>query len=137
MRVKSALICAIYSKSLVVDLSASKESIGRLNNLISVDVTEIQNFCCYSHYIWATPLEIILSSSLLFSVLGISALSGMFLMILSLIFGFFVSRRLEYYQDQLLKNKDKRMEIMNEVLQVSFLPFSPPLTLSHMVFIVM
>ncbi len=27
--------------------------------------------------------------------------------------------RMEEYQDELLKNKDKRMEIINEVLQVS------------------
>lgn len=35
---KAALIAAIYNKALSVDLSASKESVGKLNNLISVDV---------------------------------------------------------------------------------------------------
>jgi hypothetical protein len=37
-RVRAALIGAIYSKALSVDLAGSKESVGKLNNLISVDV---------------------------------------------------------------------------------------------------
>jgi hypothetical protein len=36
---KAALIDAIYQKSLTVDLSSSKESVGKLNNMISVDVS--------------------------------------------------------------------------------------------------
>lgn len=39
IRVKGALIAAIYNKALSVDLTASKESVGKLNNLISVDVS--------------------------------------------------------------------------------------------------
>jgi hypothetical protein len=38
VRVRAALIAAIYNKALSVDLTASKESVGKLNNLISVDV---------------------------------------------------------------------------------------------------
>ena len=38
IRIRGALIASIYNKALSVDLSASKESIGKINNLISVDV---------------------------------------------------------------------------------------------------
>jgi hypothetical protein len=37
--VKGALIGAIYNKALSVDLTASKEGVGKLNNLMSVDVS--------------------------------------------------------------------------------------------------
>lgn len=100
VRIKAALIGCIYSKALQVNLSASKESmgkfsltsqvyshlskpartIGKLNNLISVDVSEIQSFWCYSHFMWSTPYEIIIATSLLFTVLGKAALAGIITM---------------------------------------------------------
>ncbi len=47
VRVKGALIAAIYNKALSVDLSASKESVGKLNNLISVDVSVSSLHCIF------------------------------------------------------------------------------------------
>ena len=38
VRIKSALVGAVYNKALTADLHACQESSGRLNNLISVDV---------------------------------------------------------------------------------------------------
>ena len=93
IRIKAALISSIYSKSLTVDLSASKESVGKLNNLISVDVNEIQSFCSYSHFIWSTPLEILISTLLLFIVLGHAAVVGLIIMIVSLILAYFIGEK--------------------------------------------
>jgi hypothetical protein len=93
IRVKSTLIALIYQKALQIDLSASKESIGKLNNLVSVDVTEIQNFSAYSMYIWCTPYEILLSTTLLFAVIGKAAIAGMLFMVLSLLFGWVFGNR--------------------------------------------
>ncbi len=61
-------------------------------NLMSVDVSEIQEFCVYSHYLWCMPLEILISTALLFTVLGYAALVGLVVMILSLFAGFYLSR---------------------------------------------
>jgi ABC-type multidrug transport system fused ATPase/permease subunit len=116
IRVKAALIGLIYRKALKIDLSASKESVGMLNNLISVDVGEIQSFCSYSHFMWSTPLEIFLASSLLFVVLGRAAIAGMLVMVIALFIGLVIGKRLEHLQDNMLKNKDKRIAIMHEVL---------------------
>lgn len=38
IRIRGALIACVYNKALSVDLGASKESVGKINNLISVDV---------------------------------------------------------------------------------------------------
>lgn len=93
VRVRAALIGSIYQKSLQVDLSASKESIGRLNNLISVDVGEIQNFWAYSHFMWSTPFEITIAASLLYVVLGKAAIAGIVTMVLFMVFGFYLGTR--------------------------------------------
>ena len=39
---RGALISAIYQKSLIADLSQYKEGLGKVNNLISVDVQAVQ-----------------------------------------------------------------------------------------------
>ncbi len=41
IRIRSSVISLIYHKSLVVDLTTSKEGIGKINNLISVDAQVI------------------------------------------------------------------------------------------------
>jgi hypothetical protein len=93
IRAKSALICTMYKKALTVDMSSSRESVGKLNNLISVDVTDIQNFLAYSHYVWSTPLEICLSTALLFMVIGKAAAAGMLVMILTIAVGILMGKR--------------------------------------------
>eukprot|EP00981_Chlorochromonas_danica_P014077 scaffold7273_cov349-Ochromonas_danica.AAC.5 len=90
IRMKAALISTIYQKSLQVDLGASKESVGKLNNLISVDVSQIQEFWCYSHYLWSTALEITIATGMLFLVLGKAALAGIITMALSMSLGFYL-----------------------------------------------
>lgn len=116
IRINASLISAVYNKSLRVDLTSSKESVGKLNNLISVDIRSIQEFCSYSHFIWATPFEMAIAMVLLFSVLGYAAWAGVFVMILALWIGMWIAKVLEAYQKQLLKEKDTRIGIINEVL---------------------
>eukprot|EP01035_Chromulina_nebulosa_P017873 gene17873-23489_t len=70
IRVKSALISAVYKKSLTVDLTTLNEGVGKVNNLISVDVAAVQDFFAYSHFLWSTPYEIVICMTLLFLVLG-------------------------------------------------------------------
>ena len=76
-----------------MDLSASKESVGKLNNLISVDVGEIQSFCAYSHYLWCTPYEVLICCVLLFMVLGPAAWGGIVLMVSALYIGYLIQHR--------------------------------------------
>jgi ABC-type multidrug transport system fused ATPase/permease subunit len=116
MRVRAALVTAIYEKALVVNLAAYKEGPGKINNLISVDVNNVQEFACYSHFLWGTMYNIILCLSLLYLVLGIAALWGLAMMMIFMVFGLVVSKLLEKYQGDVLKDKDKRMSIVNEVL---------------------
>jgi hypothetical protein len=114
--VKSAVISIIYDKAFRIDLTDYKEGIGKINNLISVDVGIIQDFACYAHFLWATPYEMCVSITLLFIVLGPAALGGLVVMIVTMLFGLFLGSILEKYQAQMLSNKDKRMTVVNEIL---------------------
>ena len=54
VRVGAALISVLYKKSLTVDLCAVGQGVGAVNNLISVDMKEVQEFACYAQYLWCT-----------------------------------------------------------------------------------
>ena len=119
IQIRSALVTAIYQKSLVVDLTATAESIGQLNNLISVDAGEIQSFCAYSHAIWSEAMEVGIGCTLLLMVLGTATIGGIIVMFLCIVLGLYMSKLCENYQETLMKSKDGRMGIISEVLNVS------------------
>eukprot|EP01031_Cornospumella_fuschlensis_P034552 gene34552-41835_t len=116
VRVRAALIGSIFKKSISVDLSASQESVGKLNNLISVDVGEIQYFFSYSNFLWSTLYEIFVAITLLCLVLGEAAFAGVIAMLLFMVVGFWLGAKLEGFQIKLLSKKDKRIATINEVL---------------------
>ena len=53
---------------------------------------DIQNFCSYSHWMWSTLLEIVISSCMLYFVLGKAAVGGMVVMVSSLALGLMISK---------------------------------------------
>ena len=61
----------------------------------------------------------IIGCALLLVVLGNATWGGIFVMLLSMIAGLYLSKKCEKYQEELLKNKDARMGIVSEVLNVS------------------
>ena len=77
LRVKTALISAIYRKS--VKLSAtgrSQMTVGETTNLMSIDTQKFMDLMLYLNMIWASPLQIALSVYFLWGILGPSALAG-------------------------------------------------------------
>jgi hypothetical protein len=53
---------------------------------------DIQWFCCYSHLVWATLVEILIVSSLLYVVLGRAAFGGLAVMGFSMCLGLTASK---------------------------------------------
>lgn len=116
IRIKASVISLIFNKALVVDLTATSDGIGKLNNMISVDASAIQNFMCYCHSIWSAFFEIMLSVWLLYLVLGPAAFAGVVGMIVSVPSCFYLTKLMTYYQDELLARKDSRMSSVSEIL---------------------
>jgi hypothetical protein len=59
---------------------------------------------------WSAPLQIILSLSLLWSFIGIAALSGLITMIIIVTFSLFLSRKTVSYQEKKFKLQDSRLK---------------------------
>ena len=80
--VKSALISAIYRKSLTVTAMAKKGSTsGEIVNLMSVDAQKITDMLPYLNMLWSSPLQITVAIYMLYQILGPSIIAGLVVMI--------------------------------------------------------
>nr|XP_055221298.1 multidrug resistance-associated protein 1 isoform X5 [Gorilla gorilla gorilla] len=83
MRIKTAVIGAVYRKALVITNSARKSStVGEIVNLMSVDAQRFMDLATYINMIWSAPLQVILALYLLWLNLGPSVLAGVAVMVL-------------------------------------------------------
>ncbi|XP_063922484.1 multidrug resistance-associated protein 1 isoform X3 [Zophobas morio] len=117
MRIRTALVSAIYKKSLKVSNKARKEStVGEIVNLMSVDAQKFIDLTAYINMIWSAPLQIILSLYFLWDILGPSVLAGLAVMIILIPINGYIANKVKVLQIKQMKNKDERVKLMNEVL---------------------
>uniref|UniRef100_A0A674K4E7 Multidrug resistance-associated protein 1 n=1 Tax=Terrapene triunguis TaxID=2587831 RepID=A0A674K4E7_9SAUR len=109
MRLKTAVIGAVYRKALVITNSARKTStVGEIVNLMSVDAQRFMDLATYINMIWSAPLQVILALYLLWQNLGPSVLAGVAVMILLVPVNAVMVAH--------MKSKDNRIKLMNEIL---------------------
>lgn len=117
MRIRTALVAAIYRKALRMSNAAKKEStVGEIVNLMSVDAQKFIDLTAYLNMIWSAPLQIILALYFLWDVLGPSVLAGLAVMIILIPINGYIANRVKVLQIKQMKNKDERVKLMNEVL---------------------
>jgi ABC-type multidrug transport system fused ATPase/permease subunit len=112
VRVGAAMLGLLYRKSLTVDLSAIKEGAGSVNNLISVDMKEVQDFVTYVQFLWSTVFEGAICLTLLFLILGPAALGGVAVLLVASPVGAYGTKKVDDYQTALLKDKDERIGVV-------------------------
>jgi ABC-type multidrug transport system fused ATPase/permease subunit len=116
VRVGAAIISLLYKKSLSVDLNAVGQGVGAVNNLISVDMKEVQDFACFVQYLWSTVFEVSICLFLLFEILGVAALGGIFVILIALPLGSYGTKILDSCQSALLADKDNRISVVQEAI---------------------
>lgn len=117
LRMRTALIAAIYRKALRMSNSARKEStVGEIVNLMSVDAQRFMDVTAYINMIWSAPLQIALALYFLWEILGPSVLSGLAVMIILIPVNALLAGKVRNLQIKQMKNKDERVKLMNEVL---------------------
>ncbi|XP_032125529.1 multidrug resistance-associated protein 1 isoform X2 [Sapajus apella] len=117
MRIKTAVIGAVYRKALVISNSARKSStVGEIVNLMSVDAQRFMDLATYINMVWSAPLQVILALYLLWLNLGPSVLAGVAVMVLMVPFNAVMAMKTKTYQVAHMKSKDNRIKLMNEIL---------------------
>nr|XP_056722202.1 multidrug resistance-associated protein 1-like [Euleptes europaea] len=117
MRLKTAVIGAVYRKALVITNSARKTStVGEIVNLMSVDAQRFMDLATYINMVWSAPLQVILALGLLWENLGPSVLAGVAVMLLLVPVNAVIAMKTKTYQVAHMKSKDNRIKLMNEIL---------------------
>lgn len=117
MRVRTALMAAVYKKALTVSNAIRKEStVGETVNLMSADAQKFMDLTNFIHLIWSSPMQIAISVVFLWQELKIAVLAGLGVMILLIPINAVLATKSKTFQTQNMKNKDKRMKLMNEIL---------------------
>ena len=92
-------------------------STGQIVNLMSTDSDRISEFSTWWFTMFAAPTELAIGIYFVYKLLGLSCFMGLSVMIICLPINHFNAKLLAKTQDQLMTARDKRVSLMNEVLQ--------------------
>ncbi|XP_041812547.1 multidrug resistance-associated protein 1 isoform X2 [Chelmon rostratus] len=117
MRLRTAIIGAVYRKALVISSAARRTStVGEIVNLMSVDAQRFMDLITYINMIWSAPLQVVLALYFLWQNLGPSVLAGVAVMVLLVPVNAVIAMKTKTYQVAQMKSKDNRIKLMNEML---------------------
>ncbi|XP_064405659.1 multidrug resistance-associated protein 1-like [Halichondria panicea] len=117
MRIRTAIITAVYDKSLRLSNKARRTStVGEIVNLMSVDAQRFMDLMTFIHTIWSAPLQIIIALVFLYDTMGPSIFAGFGVMLLMIPINAVIAAINRKLQVKQMLFKDSRIKLINEVL---------------------
>ncbi|CAO3698324.1 unnamed protein product [Rhizopus stolonifer] len=129
VRIRAMLNIEIYNKTLrrrdlSVDTKAEDDkkedvgsSTGTIVNLMSTDSNRVSEFATWWWTVLEAPAELGVGIYFLYTLLGKSCFLGLLVMIVILPINHYNAKMFASTQDKLMESRDKRISLMNEVLQ--------------------
>ncbi|KAF7728803.1 hypothetical protein EC973_005429, partial [Apophysomyces ossiformis] len=121
LRLSSMLQIEIYRKTFWrVDIAgehSKRSTSGKVVNLMGTDISRITNFLAYWFNLIESPAELAIGIYFLYSLLGYSCLLGFLVMVVMLPLNQYASKSFSSIQDDLMGASDRRVALMNELLQ--------------------
>ncbi|CAB3400604.1 unnamed protein product [Caenorhabditis bovis] len=116
-KIQIALSCAIYKKALRISNTVRKNrTTGEMVNLMAIDIDRFRMIIPQLQQYWSSPVQIILCLVLLWQIVGYSVLAGVVVMVSIIPLNFGLSVITKRWQLKLMKYKDERIKLVNEVL---------------------
>ncbi|KAG2143718.1 hypothetical protein DEU56DRAFT_792331 [Suillus clintonianus] len=153
-RIRVELMAAIYDKALkrqdysgIIDKDKAKEAadkkagikpvqnptaddpkagadVGKIVNLMAVDANRIAMMISGAYFIYGGPFEIIIATTFLYNLLGLSAFAGFVVLLAGWPLNSYVTKRSIRIQKGVSTSRDKRMAVLNELISaVKFIKF--------------
>eukprot|EP00123_Amoebidium_parasiticum_P018424 comp24199_c0_seq1/m.44437 comp24199_c0_seq1/g.44437 ORF comp24199_c0_seq1/g.44437 comp24199_c0_seq1/m.44437 type:complete len:1466 (-) comp24199_c0_seq1:528-4925(-) len=117
LRVRSAIVTAVYQKGLVLSNAARRESTqGEITNLMAVDAQRLMDLTTYLQVVWSGPFQIALALYFLYDCMGPAIFAGVGVMVVLLPLNAVVANFMSKLQKSLMKKKDERMVVVNETM---------------------
>ncbi|KII87771.1 hypothetical protein PLICRDRAFT_92667 [Plicaturopsis crispa FD-325 SS-3] len=98
------------------DDDAEFSSKAQVMTLMTTDVNRVSEFSTYIFSLVDSPIEIIIGSTFLYKLLGVSCFFGLAVTCLFLPMNHFAGKVVVGAQDNLMKARDERVALMNEIL---------------------
>ncbi|XP_070288640.1 ATP-binding cassette sub-family C member 2 [Myotis yumanensis] len=117
VNVRTTIMASVYKKALNLSNRARKlYTVGETVNLMSVDAQKLMDVTNFIHLLWSNVLQIVLSIYFLWIELGPSVLAGIGVMLLLIPANGIIATKNKAIQAKNMNKKDKRLKIMNEIL---------------------
>ncbi|KOM27447.1 hypothetical protein LR48_Vigan406s025700 [Vigna angularis] len=117
LKMRSALMVAVYEKQLKLSNSArTRHSTGEIVNYIAVDAYRMADFPWWFHLTWACTLQILLSISILYGVVGVGALPGLIPLLICGLINVPFAKFLQKCMAQFMISQDERLRATSEIL---------------------
>uniref|UniRef100_A0AC11APP0 Uncharacterized protein n=1 Tax=Ovis aries TaxID=9940 RepID=A0AC11APP0_SHEEP len=111
-KIKTAVIGLIYKKALLLsNVSRKQFSTGEIINLMVTDAQQLMDLMTNINLLWSAPFQILMAVSLLWQELGPAVLAGVAVLVFVIPMNALVANRMKT-----LKNKDKQIKLLNEIL---------------------
>jgi ABC-type multidrug transport system fused ATPase/permease subunit len=108
----------VYKKAVNVPQHIRAEwTIGKITNLMSTDCQRLNDFIWMVHYLWAAPLQIVVSLALLILFMGPISLTALGIMLLLTVCQGKIMSVMSTLTSRTLAQTDKRVALLNEILQ--------------------
>lgn len=117
IRMRSALISAVYKKSLKISQTSKQTStVGEIVNLMSVDTERMGEMLIHLPLLFTCPIQIGVAVYMMYNILGVSALIGLSVIIIVAPINLLLGMKIEKWQMKGMEYKDERIKVTNEVL---------------------
>uniref|UniRef100_A0A151UG93 ABC transporter C family member 8 n=1 Tax=Cajanus cajan TaxID=3821 RepID=A0A151UG93_CAJCA len=117
MKIRSALMVAVYQKLLKLSSSARRRhSTGEVVNYIAVDAYRLGEFPWWFHITWTSVVQLVLSILLLFCVVGAGALPGLVPLLICGLLNVPMAKIIQNSQSQFMMAQDERLRSTSEIL---------------------
>ena len=91
-------------------------SVGQIMNLVTADTDRFSFLMPYLNLLWSAPFQLLLCFFFLFYYVGYAMFGGMAVMALSFFISSRVQKRSQALQKEVMRLKDQRLKIQNELL---------------------
>nr|UOF76395.1 multidrug resistance-associated protein [Bursaphelenchus xylophilus] len=116
-KIQASLTGAVYRKTLRLSSAARRDrTVGEIVNVMAIDCDRFQMITSQIQQYWSSPFQVTLALIFLFNTLGVSAMTGVIIMVIFLPLSIYSSVLSRKFMTKQMKLKDQRTKMISEIL---------------------
>ncbi|GAU94483.1 hypothetical protein RvY_06252-2 [Ramazzottius varieornatus] len=116
MNIRAGLSAMLYRKVLNLSNTSRRHfAVGNVTTMLTADMQRITDFFYFQHYVWITPVSVVIMSTVLWTYIGVASIAGLGTIIVVNAFQLVLVGRSRAYEASAMKNKDIRVRTVNEI----------------------